>query len=73
MTRNEHMKYCKERAIQEINYSKSGKEGIVSMMSDLIKHPETNKESLTSLCMMKLLFKPNISVQEAINFINGFN
>jgi len=72
-TRDEHIKWCKERAIQEINFSGKPTQGIISMMSDIRKHPETNSEALQTLCGMQLLTKPNMSRQEAINFINGFN
>lgn len=73
MTREEHLKWCKERAIQEMDYYKDPSKGIISMMSDLRKHPETNSEVLISLCGMQLMTKPRMSRQEAINFINGFN
>jgi hypothetical protein len=39
MTRQEHLKWCKERAIQEYDYYKNASEaqrnGLTSMMSDL--------------------------------------
>lgn len=72
-TRLEHIKWCKDRAIQEMDYSRKPSQGIVSMMSDLTKHPETNSEVLQSLCMMQLVTNPNITRQEVINFLNGFN
>ena len=71
MTREEHIKWCKERAIQEMDFYKDPKKAIISMMSDIGKHPETNSETLRNLCMMQLLTKPNMSRQEAINFLNG--
>jgi hypothetical protein len=73
MTRQEHIAWCKERAIAEMDYYKDPSKGIVSMMSDLRKHPETNSEALISLCGMQLMMKPKMSRQEAVNFINGFN
>ena len=73
MTREEHLKWCKERAIAEIDYSKDPKQGIISIMSDLRKHPETNKEALISLCGMMLLSDRIKTRQQAIDFINGFN
>jgi hypothetical protein len=80
MTREEHLKWCKERAIQEYNYyyekgklQEAVKNGVTSMMSDIGKHPETQSPSLQSLCMMTLMTRPNMSKQEFINFINGFN
>lgn len=73
MTRAEHLKWCKERAIAEMDYSGKPSAGIISMMSDIRKHPETNSEVLVALCGMQLLMKPNMTRQEAINFIDGFN
>lgn len=72
-TREEHIKWCKERAISEMNYSGKPSSALVSMASDLRKHPETNKEALINLCMSMLIAKPNMERQEAINFIQGFN
>lgn len=73
MTRQEHLKWCKERAIQEMDFYKDPSKALVSMASDLRKHPETNSEALVSLCMMQLMMNPKISRQEVINFLNGFN
>jgi len=73
MTRKEHIEWCKERAIQEMDYYKDPSKGIISMMSDLRKHPETNQETLISLCGMMLMTKPKQTRQEVINFLNGFN
>ncbi len=71
MTREEHIKWCKDRAIQQMEFSHDPKQGVVSMMSDIRKHPETNSEVLQSLCMMTLMGPCNErSVRE---FINGFN
>ena len=72
MTRQEHIEWAKKRAIEEMDYYKDPTKAIVSMMSDLGKHQETNNEGLKSLCMMTLLTKPKISRQEVINFLNGF-
>lgn len=71
MTRAEHIKWCKERAIQEMEYTHDPKQGVISMMSDINKHPETANDTLTSLCMMTLM-RPctEKSVRE---FIDGFN
>jgi len=72
-TREEHLKWCKERAIAEMDYYKDPSKAIVSMMSDIRKHPETASESLMALCTMQLMTKPHMSRQEAINFLDGFN
>jgi hypothetical protein len=75
MTREEHIQWCKERAIQEYDFYTSPAEkqrnGLTSMMSDLNKHPETRGDVLQSLCMMQMM-KP-MNRQQFINFIQGFN
>ena len=79
MTREEHLKWCKERAIQEYDfYAKNDpasavRNGITSMMSDIGKHPETSSDSLVALCTMQLMSRPRMSRQEFVSFINGFN
>jgi len=73
VTRLEHLNWCKERAIAEMDFYKDPTKGIISMASDLRKHTETNSETLVSLCMMQLMMKPKLSRQDVINFLNGFN
>jgi hypothetical protein len=71
MTRIEHLKWCKQRAIEEMDYYHDPQKGLISMMSDLRKHPETDSEALISLCMMQLRLK--LTRQEVIKFLDGFN
>lgn len=77
MTRSEHVQWCKERAIQEFDYyaktdpSSAVRNGITSMMSDLGKHPETNRQVWKMLCLMEMM-KPH-SRASFMKFINGFN
>lgn len=73
MTRDEHLAWCKRRAFEEMEYYGEASKGIISMMSDLRKHPETNNDTLISLCTMMMLTKPLMTIREATNFINGFN
>lgn len=72
-TRREHLDWCIQRAIEEMDFSKKPSQGLVSMASDLRKHPETNSEALVSMTMMQIMMKPNITRQEVINFLKGFN
>lgn len=72
MTREEHIAWCKERAIQEMDFYKDPKQAVISMMSDLNKHPETSGTALQALCTMQLM-KTNLTRQEVIKFIDGFN
>ena len=71
MTRAEHIAWCKQRAIQEMEHSHDPKQGVISMMSDIGKHPETSSDVLRSLCMMTLM-RP-CSEQSVRKFIDGFN
>lgn len=80
LTREEHLKWCKDRAIAEYDfYNKSSgsgeatRNGMTSMMSDMAKHPETNKAATQSLCLMQLVAHPNMQRQQFVNFIQGFN
>ena len=73
MTRLEHLAWCKERAIAEMDFTKKPIDGLVSMASDLRKHPETNKETLIQLTIMQGVMKPHITRQQVIDFIDGFN
>lgn len=74
MTKNEHVEWCKKRAIQEYDfYSGTDKQrsGLISMMSDMSKHPETNSPAIRAL-IMAYMTRP-MTRQQFINFINGFN
>jgi len=71
MTRAEHIAWCKERAFKEMEFYKDPKQGIISMMSDLRKHDETNSPTLIMMCTMELMRSPTI--RSATEFINGFN
>lgn len=77
MTRTEHIKWCKERAIKEYDYyikdgaSVAQRNGLASIMSDLNKHPETNSPTLQSLIVMNMTIP--MTRQKFVDFINGFN
>lgn len=77
MTRQEHIEWCKQRAIQEFDYyaktnlSRAVRNGITSMMSDLNKHDETKSQALQMLCMIEMMKLH--SRASFMHFINGFN
>lgn len=79
MTREEHLKWCKERAIQEYDFyakessAKALQNGLTSMMSDLMKHQDTSSQALQSLLMMQMMDSKPMLRQQFVNFINGFN
>lgn len=72
-TRREHLDWCIERAIAEMDFYKDPSKAFVSMASDLRKHPETNSQALITMCIMQPMMKPNQTRQEVITFLNGFN
>jgi hypothetical protein len=72
MNREEHLKWCKERAMQYVDAGDIP-QAIASMHSDLGKHPETANHAGIQLGFM-LLMSGNLNTQEeARKFIEGFN
>ena len=71
MTREEHLKICKERALGYLNENDLTN-AIASMLSDLSKHPETNKLPET-LSMIGMMYVMNKDIAGAYRFIEGFN
>lgn len=79
-TREEHIKFCKEQAWKQYEYDISGEEHsspdkaiqncVASMLSDLSKHPDTEK--LISVMAMIGLFTVN-DLSSLERLINGFN
>jgi len=71
MTREEHLQWCKDRALE---YANSGdlQQAVASMISDLRKHEGTSNclEFAQPLGMLVLLDDNVVSVKE---FIHGFN
>jgi hypothetical protein len=72
-TRAEHMKWCKERALE---YADAGDAGnaIASLRSDLGKHPDTAASAeIVDDLMMPLLLNGHLEGGELRKFIEGFN
>lgn len=70
MTRDEHMAFCKRRALEYIALGDPSN-AIASMLSDLGKHPETAPLLDGPLGMMGIMSAN--SAREAKKFIEGFN
>ena len=73
MTREEHLKWCKDRAPE---YVKTGdfNQAVTSMLSDLGKHEDTRASSqgiCAQLGMFELMHGP--TREKITKFINGFN
>jgi len=72
MTRDEHMKWSKDRAI-EIANSGDLPGAYASMTSDLQKHEETAGHIAIELGMLQMLGGHLNTKEEMIKFIDGFN
>ena len=72
MTRDEHMKWCKERALKYCDIDDT-QQAYASMASDLSKHPETDGHIGIMLGMGMLLSGSLSTPDEMRKFINGFN
>lgn len=72
MTREEHLNWCKERALE---YVASGdiENAWASMASDLNKHDETRGHSAVQLGMMLMMSGNLNSADKMGKFIKGFN
>lgn len=68
MTRDEHLQWAKNRAMEYINRN-DYPQAVASMLSDLGKHPDTEK-SAQSCGFLALMVKDRRS---AIDFVQGFN
>lgn len=70
MTREEHLAWCKERALEYLDRGEI-KEAVTSMLSDLGKHEETRAigEKMSAL---GLLYVVNHDFLGARQFIRGF-
>jgi len=70
--RQEHLKWCKLRALEYIDMGDTS-QAYASMCSDLIKHPETENHSGIVLGMA-LKMNGNLDTEpEMRKFIEGFN
>lgn len=68
MSRDEHLEWCKQRA-REYLATGNWADAVVSMLSDLSKHPETAK----SLDVAQVLMFGVDDLPSAREFIEGFN
>jgi hypothetical protein len=72
MTREEHLKWCKERALEICDQGDvDGAWG--SFLSDMRKHPETENHTALTVGMMLLAGGHNKTPDEMRRFIEGFN
>jgi len=73
-TRQEHLAWCKQRALAYLDQSPPDlKEGFASMSSDLEKHPETQGHIGNVMGVMMLLNGQLNTVEAMRDFIEGYN
>lgn len=72
VSRETHLNWCKQRALE---YIEAGdiRNGLLSMFSDLEKHPETKGHGAISLGLMLMMTGSLSTKEEAKSFIEGFN
>lgn len=70
MTRQEHMEWCKQRALEYVDTDPQG--AYASMVSDLGKHPETANHVGIQLGMMQMIGGMLSTPAEMRKFIEGF-
>jgi hypothetical protein len=73
-TREEHLAWCKQRALEYIDRGQVN-EGLTSMMSDMRKHPETESKSgaLDQLTVGLMMIGALSTPDQARKHINGYN
>ena len=72
-SRSEHMAWCKERALAELDYDPSDPvNAVASMMSDLMKHPETNTDMYRMLGTAGML-EVQRGPEAVRRWVEGFN
>ena len=72
MTRDEHLAWCKWRALEYVEINDL-QQAVISMMSDLDKHQETKNHARIMLGTMLLITRKFSTKEEVIKFINEFN
>ncbi len=72
MNRQEHLEWCKKRALEYVNKGDLS-QGYASMVSDLRKHPETENHPAIEVGMMMMFAHRFATAEEMRKFINGFN
>ena len=74
MTREEHLQWCKDLAMEYVNQGDL-LNGVTSMMSDLDKHPETSatKGPLAMLGLLAMQQAQSGDRAGVVRYIQGFN
>lgn len=71
-SRAEHLEWCKKRAIEYLDKHDVAN-AVTSMLSDLSKHPETEKSAKGACAMLGISTIQQGDLHGARRFIDGFN
>jgi hypothetical protein len=71
-TRAEHLAWCKERALEYVDANQL-QEAVTSMLSDLTKHPDTEKSGGGPFVLLGIAALMANDPHEVRRFITGFN
>jgi hypothetical protein len=72
VTREEHLKWCKERALAYVDAGEF-ENAFASMVSDMNKHPETSNHSGFQLGIMLMMGGHLSTAPKMREFIEGFH
>ncbi len=72
MDRAEHLAWCKERALEYVDRGDI-QNAVASMLSDLSKHPETDRLSKGLFAALGIAAVRSGDSREVRRFIEGFN
>ncbi len=72
MTRQEHIQWCKDRALEYVERGLLG-EAVASMLSDLKKHDETREHAAIPLTMDLMMSGHLATPEDVRRHIEGFN
>jgi len=72
-SRKEHLKWCKDRAIEILEESGNVSNAYASFASDMSKHIETENHPAIGMGVMLLMGGHNEDISEMKRFIEGFN
>lgn len=72
MTRQEHLDWCKKRALELADMGDLN-QALISMMSDLGKHEETKDHKGCMLTTMLMMTGHLKTYHDVVEHINGFN
>jgi hypothetical protein len=72
LTRAEHLQWCKDRALEYVELGDL-ETAILSMQSDIKKHPETTLEQSIEVALLQILFSQPRTAANVRHWIQSFN